>query len=585
MAEHEAHPPMDGDNLRHRDTAAPLRMEGGSGGDAALGHQHPPPSTTMACCRRRCRTMHPGSISNLCSATLGAGALSLPFAISLTGIVFGVLLLIASAYLTIISIDVIVEACARTQLYKYEDVSVRLVGKGAGRVLEASLLIFCFGTAVAYIVAVGDILDQGLRSIPALTEWKLMRMYSRESIMVLFWVTVMFPLSLQRNVQALERFSPLGVLSIIFLVMSAVIHEITHLSDDTDAAQSHATTDLSSMMWPGSFWDVVQAFPIFIFAFSCQVNVCAIYEELAPSLDHADATNNTDSAVKERTMGRITRNGILLCMSLYILIGLFGFLDFAEMTDDNILNNYCIKSTHDPLMTAASVFVAVAIVVAFPFNILPARVTLKLILERMRRRRRCATCFRFFESVACGNCLFKWTAGPSLQQEEGDAPSLEDSDANASSPVTTPLLEGDRFGDGPHLIPHMSLEGLPLDEKDEELYSAESSAAEHFLLTLLLSGSALIIALLVPGISVVFGLMGGTAASILSYILPGLFMRDALDEESSRRDKLLSNFFVVGGTLIGVLTTATTIYGLFSPGSASETCGSSGSESATPGVR
>ena len=37
-------------------------------------------------------TLNLGSISNLCSATLGAGALSLPYAISLTGIVLGTLL-------------------------------------------------------------------------------------------------------------------------------------------------------------------------------------------------------------------------------------------------------------------------------------------------------------------------------------------------------------------------------------------------------------------------------------------------------------------------------------------------------------
>jgi amino acid permease len=95
--------------------------------------------------RRLWERLHPGSISNLCSATLGAGALSLPFAISLTGIVLGVFLLIFSAILTIYSIDVIIDACVRTKLFKYEDVSRRLVGRSAARLLEASILIFCFG--------------------------------------------------------------------------------------------------------------------------------------------------------------------------------------------------------------------------------------------------------------------------------------------------------------------------------------------------------------------------------------------------------------------------------------------------------
>ena len=204
--------------------------------------------------------------------------LSLPFAISLTGIVFGILLLILSAYLTVISIDIIIESCKKTGLYKYEDVTVRLAGRRAGRVLEISLVIFCFGTAVAYICAVGDILDQGLHSIPYLwnnEDGAFVSMYSREHIMILFWATVMFPLSLQRNVESLERFSSLGVLSIIFLVIASVIHSIMHgdvLSKDTQ-------TDISSMLWPDSIWNLFQAFPIIIFAFSCVSNIyaCVFY--------------------------------------------------------------------------------------------------------------------------------------------------------------------------------------------------------------------------------------------------------------------------------------------------------------------
>ena len=180
--------------------------------------------------------------------------------------------MILSAYLTVVSIDIIIESCKRTALYKYEDVTVRLAGRRAGRVLEISLLIFCFGTAVAYICAVGDILDQGLHSIPYLwnnEDGVFVSMYSREHIMILFWSLVMFPLSLQRNVESLERFSSLGVLSIIFLVIASVIHSITHgvvLSEDTQS-------DISSMLWPNSLWNLFQAFPIIIFAFSCVSNV------------------------------------------------------------------------------------------------------------------------------------------------------------------------------------------------------------------------------------------------------------------------------------------------------------------------
>ena len=280
----------------------------------------------------------PGAISNLCSATLGAGALSLPYAFSLTGLIPGVLLLLLSGYLTVLSIDVIISSCVNTKLYKYEDVAVRLTGRSAGRALEASLLVFCFGTAVAYIVALGDILDQFVRSaIESAGDKKdegSTSIYSRERAMILFWVLVMFPLSLQRHMEGLERFSSLGVLSIIFLVLASVIHSIEHgviLGKNSNDQNQETTTetDIRTMLWPNSFWDVIQAFPIIIFAFSCQVNVCAIFEEL--NLRDGDSIHDA-VAIKERMMKRITRFGITLCITLYFAIGIFGYLDFSHET-------------------------------------------------------------------------------------------------------------------------------------------------------------------------------------------------------------------------------------------------------------
>lgn len=162
--------------------------------------------------------------------------------------------------------------------------------------------------------------------------------------MILFWFCIMFPLSLQRHMERLEQFSSLGVLSIIFLVLSAVIHCIWHgeifTSKEHNSEQDTGhTVDIGSMMWPNSFWDVVQAFPIIIFAFSCQVNVCAIFEELNPgdevSIHHYMRT-------KEKMMKRITRFGIALCMSLYLAIGIFRHLDFAhETVSDEQYYNAC----------------------------------------------------------------------------------------------------------------------------------------------------------------------------------------------------------------------------------------------------
>ena len=425
---------------------------------------------------------------------------------------------------------------------------------------------------MAYLCAVGDILDEGLRSIPYLWELdsdgkagRFASIYSIDRITILFWGMVMFPLSLQRDVSGLERFSPLGVFSIIFLVIAAIVHSISHGDVKGKGENTQHPTDISSMLWPKSSWDVIRAFPIIIFAFSCQPNVCSIYQELTPADAPCGASRDDISMIKSKqlAMRRLTRYGIILCMTLYLGIGIYGFLDFSHATLDNILNNYCIQATHDALMIAASAFVAVAIVVAFPFNILPARVTLKLILERSRRMRRWHRC-QFFSNATCGDCCGSccWLS-PMLRPQYSQIESI-DLDDELHADAADSLLSDERFGDRPSMVPHMSFEGS--QHVEEDVNSTESPPLEHFLLTLFLSGSALIVALLIPGISVVFGLMGGTAASIISFVLPGMFLMDTNEDNGrSRQWRILPVLMVWGGTLIGVVTTFVTIYGMFIP--------------------
>ncbi|KAL7471050.1 hypothetical protein ACHAXS_011326 [Conticribra weissflogii] len=589
--------------------------------------------------RRRCRptstkcitTSSLGSVSNLCSATLGAGALSLPYAFSLTGLIPGIVLILFSAQASIISIDLIISSCVTTNLFKYEDVAVRLAGSRAGKALEASLLIFCFGTAVAYIMAVGDILDQGLRAISGShingdseddrgQQNTFMNMHSREHIMILFWVLVMFPLSLQRNVESLEWVSSLGVLSIIFLVVAAVIHSIVHgdvIHDETTNDQGHSSNmsaSFSSLLWPDSLWDVMEAFPIIIFAFSCQVNVCAIFEELNPNEGADLSTNLTLASSKEKAMKTITRLGISLCTTLYIFMGVFGFLDFANKTSDNILTNYCISVTHDPLMISASIFVAVAVVVAYPFNILPARVTLKLIWDRMRRKQTfgiCTCLYRRIRIICCQNYRSRINHREGEMETHPTRSATTVSLAENRNNILDGLDESNSSAMEPLLVEAESNSSLRTDDHDSNIIiesmsmppgKKTSSTIEHFVLTLLLSGSALFASLIIPNISSVFGLMGGTAASLISFILPGMFLLQIEHESNgveshndddsfsrlisslssrdmshlaptqlplsksnmqNRRKIFLARSLIIGGTLMGVLSTGITLYGLF----------------------
>ena len=61
-----------------------------------------------------------GTVFTMCSATLGAGALSLPYALSQMGLALGLSLLVATAAATYYSIALLVAAMDATKLYSYE---------------------------------------------------------------------------------------------------------------------------------------------------------------------------------------------------------------------------------------------------------------------------------------------------------------------------------------------------------------------------------------------------------------------------------------------------------------------------------
>ena len=87
---------------------------------------------------------------------------------------------------------------------------------------------------------------------------------------------------------------------------------------------------------------------------------------------------------------------------------------------------------------------------------------------------------------------------------------------------------------------------------DEDI--VEFHPSQHILVTLLLAGAALGLALVVPNISVVFGLLGGTTSALLGFVVPGLL---GLEMDPSNRSAWV---LVVAGTIIGVVTTGVTLY-------------------------
>ena len=481
------------------------------------------------------------------------------------------------------------------QLYSYEEITTRLLGEKAAYVVEVSIFIFCFGCAVAYVVAVGDILQQGVIGVYA----NILPAYvTREFCMVLFWTVIMLPLSLLERIDSLRFASLFGIVSITFLVVACVVHSVRDLvqvgrhHDRHGGSGDNSTTNGTDVWWaefddylhdvppnhagedvrwmiPSSFWDVIRACPIIMFAFSCQVNVCAIYEELGDGGESTDVPNANNSSTgnlsqtrrrgnvsagptadyeslprrssKDAAMRTVTRSAVLICVVLYSLIGTFAYVDFGPLTEDNVLKNYCVHDTRDPMMIGAFVCITIAVVMAFPLNVFPARVTLEGVFKRL----------------CCSG------RGMDAVPTRADA-SVESDDGHE---LDHPLLDDESGSDKEAVGDAVDVASSVADAEAEP----SSFTSYHVALTLFISGGALLVALVVPDISVVFGLMGGTASSTICFIFPGLFVirmeerEDGIREQlqlpsASFRRRIQAWTLVLGGGLVGILSTGVTLY-------------------------
>jgi len=518
-----------------------------------------------------------GSTANLCSATLGAGILALPYAFHQAGIICGLLLLLLSAWATFSSIELLAETYQTHRLTTYEKAVEQCLGRKSRSVVEISILVFCCGTAVGYVKAVGDIME---RVVPYMSKTH------EQLAMCAFWLFAMLPLSCLRKMKSLEFASSVGIMSIGTLLIAAMVHlagkqqpgtnnnvdntyydfyglEHDYYDDDVNFDKNNKSDESSimSLLGPagGSWLSVLQACPIFFYAFSSQVNVAQIFEELPSNNNNNDNndnnnTNNDNNPQKLKTMNQVTFLGVTLCGILYASLSLVTLIDFGDRIQPNVLSCYNLGSKGQPLLHVAFLGMALAVVIAFPLNIFPARVSLIQMWEE--KQNAIAIGIEVNDNDNNENENEHNGEPPVVLQVEGIKQPLLNKESSRTCGYDSAGEAGGTNEEDPLGEPAPNAITRSDFMDDDEDGPEEFYCAQHASLTLLLAGMALGLALVVPNISVVFGLLGGTTSSLLGFVVPGLL---GLQRDKTR---ISAWVLVIFGGLIGVLTTGATIHSM-----------------------
>ena len=270
---------------------------------------------------------------NLINCAIGAGVLSVPYAVRSMGAVLGALSLCLVMAISVLTLNVLTRAARAYGASSYQELVRKSMGWFAAHVVSLTLIAYVFGSCVAYTIVCADSFGEfntrafGSGSIAA-----------NRSVIVLFTSTcVMLPLSLLRSMERMAFASSFSVLALLYTAVASSRRASTPLERSFDvfiatmrhrsgggggpdhdfySATSSSSNDVDDDGSTSSTprvraWvldrGTVLALPVLVFAFQCHVQVVSLFAELrdarvsrkpsaAPGIEPATSTHDEPEA-------------------------------------------------------------------------------------------------------------------------------------------------------------------------------------------------------------------------------------------------------------------------------------------------
>lgn len=298
-----------------------------------------------------------GSIFSLVAATIGSGIVTFPYAIASNGVVFGTFLIVLGAVVSYFSGMLLVAVSTITKADRYEDMARTLYNKKVERLVSVLNIICLMGFCMSFLVFVKQTVPSFIEQCGAkLPEWCDQSQFGQA-----FWAVLaafgVFPLSTPRSIGALRYVSLAGTLFATYLCFAVMF---SFFLDRRTVPDIQAAWD-RARMFNVSFKGVVTSMPMILFAYMFQVNIPQIFKELERR--------------NYKNMSKVVYAGTSLTVTLYTMIGVFGYLSFnlnpdVDLKDQNILLSPWKKNIPILIGNFAVLFATIA---AIPLCVLPCK--------------------------------------------------------------------------------------------------------------------------------------------------------------------------------------------------------------------
>ncbi|XP_019391220.1 PREDICTED: putative sodium-coupled neutral amino acid transporter 8 [Crocodylus porosus] len=300
-----------------------------------------------------------GAVFIMLKSALGAGLLNFPWAFNKAGgITTAVLVELGSLIFLISGLVILGYASSISTQSTYQGVVREICGSAIGKLCEICFILNLFMISVAFLRVVGDQLEKLCDSYlnetlseggPPTQHWYMDHRFTLTTLCVL----VIFPLSVPREIGFQKYSSVLGTLAACYLTLVIVLkyylrpeHIIMH--------ENHYASRASS--WASMF----SVIPTICFGFQCHEACVAIYSSMYnKKLSHWIV---------------VSVLSMIICLLIYSLTGLYGYLTFGGDVAADILMSY---PGNDVVVIIARLLFGVSIITIYPIVVLLGRSVLR----------------------------------------------------------------------------------------------------------------------------------------------------------------------------------------------------------------
>ncbi|XP_043705533.1 amino acid transporter AVT6C-like [Telopea speciosissima] len=266
-----------------------------------------------------------GAVFNVSTSIIGAGIMSIPATFKVLGVVPALAMMVIIAILSDVSVNFLLKYTNAGNSTTYAGVMREAFGRIGSLALQICVMLTNLGALIIFLIIIGDVLSgsqsEGSIHLGVLQEWFGFHWWNTRAFALLFTTLFVFlPLVLLRHVESLRFTSAISVLlAIVFVGISSVMAILALCEGKTQSPRL-----LPDLAHQASFFDLFTAAPVIVTAFTFHFNVHPIAVEL----------QNPSKMVSA------ARISIVLCATIYLTVGFFGYLLFGDSTMPDILSNF-----------------------------------------------------------------------------------------------------------------------------------------------------------------------------------------------------------------------------------------------------